>query len=46
MRVTLWDEAERVPTMWCTQCRKRTLFNFDMDGARICRECAEGESHV
>ena len=47
MRVVLWDEfdvepdVERAPRFYCADCRHRTLFSFDMDGARVCRECNE-----
>lgn len=48
MRVLLYDElpsdyadVERAPRFYCADCRRRTLFSFDMDGARVCRECNE-----
>lgn len=51
--IRLWDEmnvepdVERAPRMWCADCHRRTLFRFDMDGARICREHTEDEvEHV
>jgi len=49
MRVTLWDEfdvepdVDTAPRMWCSDCRKRTLFTRDMDGIPLCRECNEEE---
>lgn len=53
MRVLLWDECdvepdvERAPRFYCAECCRRTLFTFDMDGARICREHTEDEvAHV
>ncbi|WP_156965851.1 hypothetical protein [Paraburkholderia bannensis] len=49
----LWDEldvkpdVERAPRFYCAECRRATLFDRDLDGYPICRECAEDEvEHV
>lgn len=40
-------DVDRVQKIWCEECRRKTLFRFDMDGARICREHTENEvEHV
>lgn len=40
-------DIEIAPTMWCEECRRRTLFRRDMDGIPICREHTQDEvAHV
>ena len=46
----LWDEypdIDTTPRMYCWDCRRRTLFDRDMDGMPICREHTQDEvEHV
>ena len=51
----LWDEIgkpdyfgepdiDTAPRRWCCECRRRTLFDRDMDGIPLCRECNADET--
>lgn len=50
MRVLLYDELpsdyadiDRMPQMWCAECRKRTSYRYDQFDTRECQECNEEE---
>lgn len=33
-------DIDTAPRHWCEDCRRKTLFGYDMDGRPLCRECA------